>query len=199
MHKALGVCPGPSYFTSCGYAFKQIEGKGITMQALQKFVSFIAALNTVLGKIASYCLIVIMIILSYEVIARYFLNSPTIWAHELSGFFFAFYLAMTGPWVLLRKEHVAVDIIYTKYSEQKRNAADIFSNLIAIFFFVMVFYLGMKNALYSLSINQTSYTVWGPPLWPVKFLIPLSAAFFILQGLAGICESAMKIKEKSAK
>ena len=169
------------------------------MQALQKFVSFIAALNTVLGKIASYCLIVIMIILSYEVIARYFLNSPTIWAHELSGFFFAFYLAMTGPWVLLRKEHVAVDIIYTKYSEQKRNAADIFSNLIAIFFFVMVFYLGMKNALYSLSINQTSYTVWGPPLWPVKFLIPLSAVFFILQALAGICDSAMKIKENGAK
>ena len=168
------------------------------MRTLQKFVSFIASLNTVLGKIASYCLIVIMLFLSYEVIARYFFNSPTIWAHELSGFFFAFYLAMTGPWVLLRKEHVAVDIIYTKYSEKKQNAADIVSNIIAMFFFVMVFYLGMKNALYSLSISQTSYTVWGPPLWPVKFLIPLSAAFFILQALAGICHSALKIKENGA-
>jgi TRAP-type mannitol/chloroaromatic compound transport system permease small subunit len=169
------------------------------MHTLKKIVSFIASLNTLLGKIASYSLIIMMLILSYEVIARYFFNSPTIWAHELSGFFFAFYLALTGPWVLLRKEHVAVDIIYTRYSEKKQNAADIVSNLIAIFFFVMVFYLGMKNALYSLSINQTSYTVWGPPLWPVKFLIPLSAAFFILQALAGICDSAMKIKENGAK
>ncbi len=169
------------------------------MHTLKKIVSFIASLNTLLGKIASYCLTIIMLFLSYEVIARYFFNSPTIWAHELSGFFFAFYLALTGPWVLLRKEHVAVDIIYTKYSEKKQNAADIVSNFIAIFFFVMVFYLGMKNALYSLSINQTSYTVWGPPLWPVKFLIPLSAVFFILQALAGICDSAMKIKENGAK
>jgi TRAP-type mannitol/chloroaromatic compound transport system permease small subunit len=168
------------------------------MHTLKKIISFIASLNTLLGKIAAYCLVVIMLILSYEVIARYFFNSPTIWAHELSGFFFAFYLALTGPWVLLRKEHVAVDIIYNKYSEKKQNAADIFSNIIAIFFFVMVFYLGMKNALYSLSINQTSYTVWGPPLWPIKFFIPLSAAFFILQSLANICDSAMKIKENGA-
>lgn len=169
------------------------------MHTLKKIISFIASLNTLLGKITSYCLVVIMLILSYEVIARYFFNSPTIWAHELSGFFFAFYLALTGPWVLLRKEHVAVDIIYTKYSEKKQNAADIVSNIIAIFFFVMVFYLGMKNALYSLSINQTSYTVWGPPLWPIKFFIPLSATFFILQSLANICDSAMKIKENGAK
>jgi len=169
------------------------------MHTLKKIISFIASLNTLLGKITSYCLVVIMLILSYEVIARYFFNSPTIWAHELSGFFFAFYLALSGPWVLLRKEHVAVDIIYTKYSEKKQNAADIVSNIIAIFFFVMVFYLGMKNALYSLSINQTSYTVWGPPLWPIKFFIPLSATFFILQSLANICDSAMKIKENGAK
>lgn len=169
------------------------------MHTLRKIVAFIASLNTVLGKIASYSLIVIMCILSYEVVARYFFNSPTIWAHELSGFFFAFYLAMTGPWVLLRKEHVSVDIIYTKYSEKKQNAADIVSNIIAIFFFVVVFHLGMQNAQYALSINQTSYTVWGPPLWPIKFFIPLSAAFFILQSLANICDSALKIKENGAK
>jgi TRAP-type mannitol/chloroaromatic compound transport system permease small subunit len=36
------------------------------MRTLHKFVSFIASLNTVLGKIASYCLIVIMLFLSYE-------------------------------------------------------------------------------------------------------------------------------------
>jgi TRAP-type mannitol/chloroaromatic compound transport system permease small subunit len=114
------------------------------MHTLRKIVAFIASLNTVLGKIASYSLIVIMCILSYEVVARYFFNSPTIWAHELSGFFFAFYLAMTGPWVLLRKEHVSVDIIYTKYSEKKQNAADIVSNIIAIFFFVVVFHLGTQ-------------------------------------------------------
>ena len=169
------------------------------MHILKKIIAFIASMNTLLGKISSYCLIVIMCILSYEVIARYFFFSFSIWAHELSGFFFAFYLALTGPWVLLRKEHVAVDIVYTRYSEKRQNMADIVSNLIAIFFFAVVFYVGFQNAAYALNINQTSYTVWGPPLWPIKFFLPLSAAFFILQSLANICESGMKIKENGAK
>ena len=169
------------------------------MQPVQKFIRFIASMNTLLGRISSYCLIVVMLILSYEVVARYFLNSPTIWAHELSGFIFALYLCLTGPWVLLRKEHVAVDIFYSRYREKKKNLADIVSNLIGIFFFVMVFYVGWKNATYSFDMLQKSYTVWGPPLWPIKFFIPMSAVLFILQSLANICESVINIKGSGSK
>jgi TRAP-type mannitol/chloroaromatic compound transport system permease small subunit len=169
------------------------------MAALKKFVTLVAALNTALGKAASFVIIIFMLFLSYEVICRYFFNSPTIWAHELSGFCFALYLALTGPWVLLRKEHVSVDIIYTRYSFKTKNLADIFTHLITIFFFVVLLYIGGKSALHAITTNQVSYSVWAPPLGPVRAMIPLAAMLFLLQALANLCESIIHLKEAPSK
>lgn len=169
------------------------------MITLKKIIHFIASMNIFLGKASSYSLIVFMCILSIEVVARYFFNSPTIWAHELSGYFLIYYLALTGPWLLVTREHVYVDILYSRYSQKKKNIADIFSNLIAIFFFSVVLYTGWKYALYSIVNHQTSHTAWGPPLWPGKIAIPICAVLFILQSLSNICESALKIKESDSK
>ncbi|MFP4034979.1 MAG: TRAP transporter small permease subunit [Desulfovermiculus sp.] len=169
------------------------------MQLIRKFIHYVASLNTFLGKLSSYSLIIFMCILSFEVVARYFFNSPTVWAHELSGYFLTYYLALTGPWLLLTREHVYVDIVYSRYSEKKKKIADIVSNLIAIFFFSVVLFTGWKYALYSIVNYQTSHTAWGPPLWPGKIVIPVCAVLFILQSLSNICESALKIKESDSK
>lgn len=163
------------------------------MNVLQKISHFITAMNTFLGKAASFFLIVFMCVLSYEVIARYGFNAPTIWAHELAGYLLAFYLALTGPWLLSRGDHVSVDIVYARYSVRKKTIADIVSNLIVIFFFVVVFLIGIRYAMYAYSIGQMSHTVWGPPIWPVKFCIPLSAVLFILQAIANIGDLLVKL------
>ncbi len=168
------------------------------MAALNAFVALVGALNNALGKAASFVIIAFMMFLSYEVVCRYFFNAPTVWAHELSGFCFALYLALTGPWVLLRKEHVSVDIIYARYSRKKKTIADIFSNLIIIFFFAVLLYIGGKSALHAITTGQVSYTVWGPPLGPIRALIPIAAFLFLLQAVANLFESIIRLKETPA-
>lgn len=169
------------------------------MQKLEQFIAIVGGMNKRLGMISSFVLILIMLFLCFEVLMRYFFNSPTIWAHELSGFSFAFYLALTGPWLLLRKEHVAVDIIYNKYTPRFKLIADIIGHLVCIVFFLVLFWVGGKGALHAFAVNQHSYTVWGPPLGPVKLFVPIAAVLFILQALAGICETIIKLtKEPSA-
>lgn len=165
------------------------------MAVLKKYIALVASLNTVLGKAASFTIIVFMLFLSYEVVCRYFFNSPTIWAHELSGFIFAAYLALTGPWILLRKEHVSVDIVYNRYSPRTRDIADIFTNLLTIFFFAVLLYIGGKNALHAITTQQVSYSVWGPPLGPVRAMIPLAAFLFLVQALANLFENIIRLKE----
>jgi TRAP-type mannitol/chloroaromatic compound transport system permease small subunit len=53
--------------------------------------------------------------------------------------------------------------------------------------------------LHAFKINQHSYTVWGPPLGPVKLFVPVAAVLFILQALAGICDAVLKFREGPAK
>lgn len=104
------------------------------MQKLKQFITIIGGMNRGLGRISSFVLMLIMLFLCYEVVMRYFFNSPTIWVHELSGFSFAFYLALTGPWLLERKEHVSVDIVYSKFSPRFRLTADIIAYLVCLIF-----------------------------------------------------------------
>jgi TRAP-type mannitol/chloroaromatic compound transport system permease small subunit len=169
------------------------------MQKLKRFIVVVGGMNQQLGKISSFVLILIMLFLCYEVLMRYFFNSPTIWVHELSGFSFAFYLALTGPWLLQRKEHVSVDIVYSKFPARFRLTADIISYLVCLTFFAVLFWVGGKDMLHAFKINQHSYTVWGPPLGPVKLFVPVAAVLFILQAIAGICEVVVKFREDSVK
>lgn len=165
------------------------------MHVISKVVQFIASLNNFLGKLSSYCLLLCMFILSYEVFVRYFLNNPTIWAHEITGYFLTVYLALSGPWVLLNKEHVNVDILYSRYSYKTQNIMDIFSYIITIFFFVILLKTSFSYFWYSFITGQTSHTTFGAPLWIAKSFIPFTAVLFILQALANICDSALKLKE----
>jgi len=177
----------------------QTQTIGVNMGKMEQSIGFIGGMNRQLGKISSFVLILIMLFLCYEVLMRYFFNSPTIWVHELSGFSFAFYLALTGPWLLQRKEHVSVDIIYSKFPCRFRLIADIIAYLVCITFFVVLFWVGGKDVLHTFKINQHSYTVWGPPLGPVKLFVPIAAGLFILQAAAGICETVLKLREELTK
>jgi TRAP-type mannitol/chloroaromatic compound transport system permease small subunit len=178
---------------------QQDDRTGRNMKNMKQFIAVIGGMNRRLGKISSFVLMLIMLFLCYEVVMRYFFNSPTIWVHELSGFSFAFYLALTGPWLLERKEHVSVDIIYSRFPARFRLTADIISYLVCLAFFVVLFWVGGKDMLHAFKINQHSYTVWGPPLGPVKLFVPVAAVLFILQAVAGICDAVVKFREGAVK
>jgi TRAP-type mannitol/chloroaromatic compound transport system permease small subunit len=134
----------------------------------------------------------------YEVIARYFFASPTIWVHELCGFLFAAYVALTGGWVLLKKGHVAVDIIYQHFSRRVRHIMDIVVSMVALFMFVILFWQGYKFAWHAFVTNQHSHTLFGPVLWPVKAFLPIGAVFFILQIIADFCKIILDFNKGSA-
>ncbi|GAB6191218.1 TRAP transporter small permease subunit [Desulfocastanea catecholica] len=167
------------------------------MQAIEKIIFFIEKLNKIVGKAASNLIFVFMFLMVYEVIARYFLQSPTIWVHELCGYLFAAYVALTGGWVLLTKGHVAVDIIYQYFPKKVKFTADIIVSIVALFMFVILFWQGYKFAWHAFVTNQHSHTLFAPILWPVKALLPLGAVFFILQIFADFGKIILEFKKGS--
>jgi TRAP-type C4-dicarboxylate transport system permease small subunit len=146
----------------------------------------------------SYMLFVFMTLMVYEVISRYFFRSPTIWVHEICGFLFAAYIAFTGAWVLLEKGHVAVDIIYQYFPNRVKCIADILVSLVAFGLFAVLLWQGWNYAWYAFKTNQHSHTVFGPPLWPVKMMLPVGALLFLTQLIADLGRSLLELKERSA-
>jgi TRAP-type mannitol/chloroaromatic compound transport system permease small subunit len=169
------------------------------MVDLKKIISVIEKINKTIGKGASYLIFVFMTLMVYEVIARYFFASPTIWVHEICGQIFAAYVALTGGWVLLEKGHVAVDIIYQRFPRPVRFFADILVSFVGFFMFGILFWQGYKFAWHALITNQHSHTIFGPPMWPVKMMLPAGALFFLLQIAANLARTIVKHQERSVR
>jgi len=49
-------------------------------------VRFVGRLNEAVGRALRYLLVVMMVTVCYEVMARYFFNRPTVWALELNTY-----------------------------------------------------------------------------------------------------------------
>jgi TRAP-type mannitol/chloroaromatic compound transport system permease small subunit len=168
------------------------------MQSIEKLILIVEKVNKIAGKLCCNLLFVFMLLMVYEVIARYVFEKPTIWAHEVCGYLFAAYVALTGGWVLLERGHVAVDIIYQYFPRKIKYTADIVVSVVSLFMFVVLFWQGYKFAWHAFSTGQHSHTLFGPILWPVKAMLPIGCVFFILQILADFGKTILNFKKGSA-
>jgi TRAP-type mannitol/chloroaromatic compound transport system permease small subunit len=168
------------------------------MRAVENFILVVEAVNRRIGKASAFLIFVFMLLMVYEVIARYFFASPTIWVHEFCGFLFAAYVALTGGWVLAEKGHVAVDIIYQFFPLKLKYLADMTVSVIGLFMFAILLWQGHKFAWHALVTHQHSHTLFGPPLWPVKMMIPAGALLFLMQLLADLARSVLEFRGRRA-
>ncbi len=81
------------------------------MKTLDKTLRLVDRINDRAGKILSLLILLIFALLIMEVIRRYLLNSPTVWANELSQMLFGAYVELCGGHILVSGGHVNVDIL----------------------------------------------------------------------------------------
>jgi TRAP-type mannitol/chloroaromatic compound transport system permease small subunit len=153
-------------------------------KALVMYVRSMNSANAQLGKIGKYGVLVIVAILLIEAISRYGFNSPTIWSMELTEFVFGFYFFIGGGYVLLRGEHVNMDLFYSKWSPKRKAITDIFTfPLLAVYFIVFII-SGVDNVVGTLKWGQTTTSLWSPPLGPIKIIVLIGGILLFLQGIA---------------
>lgn len=148
------------------------------------FLNWIDKINMKLGKFMSFLLLPLIAILCYEVIMRYAFNSPTIWAHEISGHLFGMYAVLGGGYVLLNREHIKSDVIYSKFSDRGRAIIDLITFPIFLLLLSVIFINGVKMAYTSVLYRETTVSFLRSPVYPVKITIPIAAFLMLLQGSA---------------
>jgi TRAP-type mannitol/chloroaromatic compound transport system permease small subunit len=48
----------------------------------------------------------------------------------------------------------------------------------------LLLWIGAEWTIKAIVKAETSGSIWSPPIWPVRFLIPLGSLLLLLQGLA---------------
>ncbi len=163
---------------------------------MDKFLSFIDKTNEYVGRITSFIIPIIMLIVAYEVVMRYVFDAPTIWAWDINVQLFALVVFMSGGDTLRKKGHVNIDILYGRLSQKGRARADL---LTAPIFFLFVGILLWKMggmAAQSLEEREVMSTILAPPIYPIKIIVTIGILLFLLQGVAELIRNIKRATKK---
>lgn len=145
------------------------------------------AISDRIGRIFSYLVLPLTILIVFEVITRRVFDAPTIWTFELSNFLYGSHFMLVAAYGLLYKAHVSIDIISSRFSKKTQEKLHLFCYFTMFFPFVgIILYYGISFAAESWSMWESSWSVWGPPLYPIKTVIPVTAGLLLLQGISEV-------------
>lgn len=143
-------------------------------------------LNKSIGHAFAWCIVILVLGVSYEVFVRYALNDPTSWAFDFSFILYGALFLMSGAYTLSRGGHVRADIIFRRL--RPRTQAGLEFVLYILFYFPGVLALIIAGWGYgheAMAIKEVSVnSPVGVPIWPLKMLIPVAGVLLALQGIA---------------
>jgi len=152
---------------------------------MKKMLLAIDRFSEFIGKTVSFLILPVTLLEAFEAIRRYGFNSPTDWSWELAAIMSGAMYVAGGAWVLKDNKHVRTDLFYAKLSRKWQAIFDLFFFTIIFFSFAGVLAVkSTQQAIYSVGILESTYSMWGPPLYPLKIIIALSFITLFLQGLA---------------
>jgi TRAP-type mannitol/chloroaromatic compound transport system permease small subunit len=145
----------------------------------------------VIGLCVAWLNLPLVVAVSYEVIARYVFNAPTIWAFDVTYMLYATIFMLGAAYALHKGAHIRTDFFFENWSTRTKGWIDSIAYL-ALFFpsLVLFFFVGLEEGWYAFLINETSeQTPWRPLLWPFKMVIPLACALLLIQGVSEVIKS----------
>ena len=142
-------------------------------------------LNQAVGKLIGWLILVLTLVTSYDIVARKFFSAPLRWSYDVSYILYGTLFMMAGAYTLSRNAHVRGDMFYSRFTPRKQAIFDLV--LYVCFFYpgvIALVYSGYDYAFRSMVIGERSAVMAnGIYIWPFKFVIPISGAFMLLQGV----------------
>ena len=139
------------------------------------------------GLTIRWIVILMLLATSYEVVARYFFNSPTVWAHQSVMIMGGLLIPLSWGFVHLHQSHVSMDILYRRLS--LRNQGIVRAVCTVLFLFPLLGLLTYVCAQWLIDswVSEETWivSIWYPPMWPSRAFMMLGFALFFFQGAAG--------------
>jgi TRAP-type mannitol/chloroaromatic compound transport system permease small subunit len=152
-------------------------------RALRHFADFINVISDRMGSIFSFLVLVIMVITTVDVIARYVFNEPLIWGWVLNRLLFGVFTLFAGIYAMNKKEHIRIEIIYDHFPPKIKFIARMIALGCFILFMSVLVWQSSWMGWNSWNISEKAAGTFRIPLYPFKILIPILAFLFLLEGI----------------
>src|ERR1041384_2851816 len=158
-------------------------------------------LNTAVGRAASWCALVIVLLGFAVVLLRYALGAGSIWLQESILYAHAALFLLAAAWTLKEGAHVRVDVFYASAAPRTKAWIDLLGALFLLLPFALaIAWFSLPYVERSWAILERSRETSGLPLvFLLKTLIPAFALLLALQGVAQIIRAVALLVPRPAK
>jgi len=154
---------------------------------MQSFLLAVDRFSTWIGKACAWSVVLLTVLISWEVFSRYVLNRPHAWVLDAQIMLYGLLFMMAGAYTLSKNGHVRGDVLYGFLRPRTQAIVDL--TLYILFFLpgvVALTWAGWTYANESLAIREQTFNADPIPVYPFKFVIPVSGFVLLLQGFVEI-------------
>ncbi len=144
-----------------------------------------------LGRTTAWCFAAIVLIMVYEVVARYAFNAPTTWAHETSILLASFGFVFGGAFCMAEGTHMRITLLVERRPRLKQfsDALSLIAGIIYLGGLSFAAWRMAERAVWRFSINgawdpeRSGSTLNSPLPAYLKALLFVGCALFLLLAL----------------
>jgi len=135
--------------------------------------SYLDKVSRGFGLLSGALLIVMAALGSFEVIMRYFFNSPTVWVFETSIYLVIASSFLALGYVMVENAHVRVDSLVNHLSGRTALALELCTSLVALLYLLVLVWQSAR-------ITSTLYETWevSPTVMKIPLVIPNAVILF---------------------
>lgn len=143
------------------------------------------------GRLVAWLCLPLMLLMVYEVLARYLFTAPTVWAYDMSRMLCGAMFVLGAAYALSKGIHIRSDFLYRRWSVRTQGRIDT-ALYVVCFFPAMIIFLWVSSQWGWASLERGERgtdTAWMPLLGPVKSTLPVGISFLIIQGVSELLKS----------
>jgi len=144
-----------------------------------------------IGNVVCWITVPLMFAMVYEVFARKLFLAPTMWAYDMSRFFYGALFMLGAGYALSRGVHIRADFLYRNFKVKNQGLIDFW--LYLLFYFpglLFFFYMTTGFVIESIQRGERGMdTAWMPFLWPIKACLWFGILFLLIQGISELFKS----------
>jgi TRAP-type C4-dicarboxylate transport system permease small subunit len=155
--------------------------KGIMKRVFSGILSTVEGFNRFLYILSSLAILSSAFILTYEVLMRYFLKTPTIWEIEASVYLAIMATFGGAAYGLKDRAHINIDLITRLLPPPVRDKLFVITSIISLIFCILISWKGWEMWWEAFSKGWRSESIWSFPLAVPYFFLPLGMTLLCFQ------------------
>ena len=147
------------------------------------------------GVIGGALLFFLVINITWEVIARYFLGHGTIWSLEVAEYALLYFPFLVAAFVLKREGHVKLDLILSRLNPKKQYLLNGITSIIIVIICLFLIWYGTSVTLRLFKSGDTTATALMVPKFILVAVIPFGGFLLFIQSIRRAYDYLRKWRE----